>query len=110
MAADKHTIKIVDKDGNQSEVTLPGFALDMTQERLIKSVQALGKLNPKMAKAYEDLIDATRETVTSNKKSSTQQKKDTKALQDAVEGSFKQTLLIVWAKTCVILLLLVVTF
>jgi len=87
MAADKHTIKIVDKDGNQSEVTLPGFALDMTQERLIKSVQALGKLNPKTAKAYEDLIDATRETVTSNKKTSTQQKKDAKALQDAVENA-----------------------
>jgi len=87
MAADKHTIKIVDKDGNQSEVTLPGFALDMTQERLIKSVQALAKMNPKAAKAYEDLIDATRETVTSNKKSSTQQKKDTKALQDAVENA-----------------------
>jgi hypothetical protein len=87
MAADKHTIKIVDKDGNQSEVTLPGFALDMTQERLIKSVQALGKMNPKTAKAYEDLIDATRETVTSNKKTSTQQKKDAKALQDAVENA-----------------------
>lgn len=87
MAADKHTIKIVDKDGNQSEVTLPGFALDMTQERLIKSVQALGKMNPKAAKAYEDLIDATRETVTSNKKTSTQQKKDAKALQDAVENA-----------------------
>lgn len=85
MAADKHTIKIVDKDGNQSEVTLPGFALDMTQERLIKSVQALGKMNPKTAKAYEDLINETKNAVTATEDASDQQKKDAKALQDTVQ-------------------------
>ena len=85
MAADKHTIKIVDKDGNQSEVTLPGFALDMTQERLIKSVQALGKMNPKTAKAYEDLINETKSAVTATEDASSQQKKDAKALQDTVQ-------------------------
>lgn len=85
MAADKHTIRIVDKDGNQSEVTLPGFALDMTQERLIKSVQALGKMNPATAKAYEDLIDATKKAVTATDDASDQQKKDAKNLQNAVQ-------------------------
>jgi hypothetical protein len=51
-----HKISIIDKDGNQSEITLPDFAMDTTQERLIKSVQALGKMDPKTAKAYENLI------------------------------------------------------
>ena len=85
MAADKHTIKIVDKDGNQSEVTLPGFALDMTQERLIKSVQALGKMNPKTAKAYEDLINETKSAVTATEDASDRHRKDAKALQDTVQ-------------------------
>lgn len=86
MAADKHTIKIVDKDGNQSEVTLPGFAMDSTQEKLIKSVQALGKMNPKTAKAYEELIDATKKQLTSTTKASEQQKKDAKDLQNTVQS------------------------
>jgi hypothetical protein len=85
MAADKHIIKIVDKDGNQSEITLPGFALDATQEKLIKSVQALGKLDPKTAKAYEDLIEETKKVVKSTDKGNAQDQKDAKALQDAVE-------------------------
>lgn len=85
MAADKHTIKITDKDGNQSEVTLPGFALDITQEKLLKSMQALVRSNPKAQKAYEDLVGATKSAVTATEDASKQQKKDAKALQDAVE-------------------------
>ncbi len=85
MAAEKHTIKLIDKDGNQSEVTLPGFALDKTQEQLIKSVQALGKMNPKTAKAYEDLIKATKDTLSATEDATDQQKKDAKALQSAVQ-------------------------
>ena len=86
MAGDtKHTIRIVDKDGNQSEVTLPGFAMDSTQERLIKSIQSLGKLNPKTAKAYEDLIKETKNTITATEDATDQQKKDAKALQNTVQ-------------------------
>jgi hypothetical protein len=81
-----HKISIIDKDGNQSEITLPDFAMDTTQERLIKSVQALGKLNPKTAKAYEDLIKETKNSITATEDASDQQKKDAKELQNTVQN------------------------
>lgn len=87
MAADKHTIKIIDKDGNQSEVTLPGFALDSTQEKLIKSVQLLGKADDKLLTAIEKLLETTKDAVKSDKKTSDEQKKATEELKDAVEDA-----------------------
>jgi hypothetical protein len=81
-----HKISIIDKDGNQSEITLPDFAMDATQEKLIKSIQALGKMNPKTAKAYEDLINETKNAVTATEDASDQQKKDAKALQNTVQN------------------------
>lgn len=81
-----HKISIIDKDGNQSEITLPDFAMDTTQERLIKSVQALGKMDPKTAKAYENLIKETKNAITATEDASDQQKKDAKALQDTVQN------------------------
>jgi hypothetical protein len=80
-----HKINLVDKDGNQSEVTLPDYALDSTQQLLLKSMQALVKTNPKAQKAYEDLIGATKKVVTATEESASQQEKDAKALQNAVQ-------------------------
>ena len=73
MATDKYTVEIVDSDGNSSKLVLPGFALDSTQEKLIKSVQALGKMNPKQAEAYEKLLAATNEAAKAGKSSSEKQ-------------------------------------
>lgn len=80
-----HKINLVDKDGNQSEVTLPDYALDSTQQLLLKTMQALVKSNPKAHKAYEDLIGATKKVVTAAEESASQQEKDAKALQNAVQ-------------------------
>lgn len=80
-----HKINLVDKDGNQSEVTLPDYALDSTQQLLLKSMQALVKTNPKAQKAYEDLIGATKKVVTATEEAADQQEKDAKALQNAVQ-------------------------
>jgi hypothetical protein len=73
MATDKYTVEIVDSDGNSSRLVLPGFALDSTQEKLIKSVQALGKMNPKQADAYEKLLAATTDAAKSGKSASEKQ-------------------------------------
>ena len=73
MATDKYTVEIVDSDGNSSKLVLPGFALDSTQEKLIKSVQALGKMNPKQAEAYEKLLTATNEATKAGKSASEKQ-------------------------------------
>lgn len=80
-----HKINLVDKDGNQSEVTLPDYALDSTQQQLLKNIQAMVRANPKAQKAYEELISATKDAVTATEDASEQQKKDAKALQDAVD-------------------------
>lgn len=87
MAADKHTIKITDKDGNQSEVTLPGFALDSTQEKLLKSMQLLGKADDKMLAALEKLLESTKDAVKSGKKSDKDQIDAIEDLQNAVEAT-----------------------
>jgi len=73
MATDKYTVEIVDSDGNSSRLVLPGFALDSTQEKLIKSVQALGKMNPKQAEAYEKLLAATTDAAKAGKSASEKQ-------------------------------------
>jgi hypothetical protein len=73
MATDKYTVEIVDSDGNSSRLVLPGFALDSTQEKLIKSVQALGKMNPKQAEAYEKLLEATNDAAKAGKSASEKQ-------------------------------------
>ena len=73
MATDKYTVEIVDSDGNSSKLVLPGFALDSTQEKLIKSVQALGKMNPKQADAYEKLLAATTDAAKAGKAASEKQ-------------------------------------
>jgi len=73
MATDKYTVEIVDNDGNSSKLVLPGFALDSTQEKLIKSVQALGKMNPKQADAYEKLLAATTDAAKAGKAASEKQ-------------------------------------
>jgi hypothetical protein len=73
MATDKYTVEIVDSDGNSSRLVLPGFALDSTQEKLIKSVQALGKMNPKQADAYEKLLAATTDAAKAGKSASEKQ-------------------------------------
>jgi hypothetical protein len=73
MATDKYNVEIVDSDGNSSRLVLPGFALDSTQEKLIKSVQALGKMNPKQAEAYEKLLAATNDAAKAGKSASEKQ-------------------------------------
>lgn len=73
MVGEKYTVEIVDSDGNMSKLVLPGFALDSTQERLIKSVQALGKMGPKQAAAYEKLLAATNDVAKSGNKSTEKQ-------------------------------------
>jgi len=73
MATDKYNVEIVDSDGNSSRLVLPGFALDSTQEKLIKSVQALGKMNPKQAEAYEKLLAATTDAAKAGKSASEKQ-------------------------------------
>lgn len=82
-----HKVSIVDKDGNSSEVTLPDFALDKTQQDLVKSMQALVKANPKAQKAYEELIAATNKVVKSTDKGVAEQKK---AAEDAKKAAEKQ--------------------
>ena len=85
-----HKINLIDKDGNQSEVTLPDYALDSTQQQLLKSMQALVRANPKAQKAYEDLIGATKDAVTAAEDAADQQKKDAKELKNAVNRASDQ--------------------
>jgi len=80
-----HKITLVDKDGNQSEVTLPDFALDKTQEQMLKNLQSLVKANPKAQKAYEDLIDATKDAVKATESADKNQKKSAEEIRLAVE-------------------------
>lgn len=74
MAVEKYTVEILDSDGNSSKLVLPGFAMEATQEKMLKSIQALGKMDPKTAKAYEDLI-----------------KSITKGAEEASDSTEKQT-------------------
>ena len=85
-----HKINLVDKDGNQSQVTLPDYALDSTQQQLLKSMQALVRSNPRAQKAYEDLIGATKDAVTATEDAADQQKKDAKDLKNAVNRASDQ--------------------